>query len=72
MYSFFNEVRLFVRALAKRHPGAKKLLSSAQMHMGLAQHTVGRVVPQASARPKTDSCGYGTLQSPLCWLPLWP
>lgn len=46
MSSIFTGIRLSVRAIAKRHPGANELLSAAQMQIGLAQHTVGRVVPQ--------------------------
>ncbi len=46
MTGFVDTTRSSLRSLAKKHPGAKRLLQSANIQLGLAQHTLAQFVPQ--------------------------
>jgi MoaA/NifB/PqqE/SkfB family radical SAM enzyme len=51
MSGIINATRPSLRAFAKRHPGAKRLMQFAHAQLGLAQHTVAQVTPQV-IRPR--------------------
>ncbi len=51
MTGFIDAARSSLRSLAKQHPKAKRLLQSANVRLGLAQHTVAQFVPQV-IRPR--------------------
>ena len=51
MTGFVDTTRSSLRSLAKKHPGAKRLLQSANIQLGLAQHTLAQFVPQV-IRPR--------------------
>jgi molybdenum cofactor biosynthesis enzyme MoaA len=46
MAGFIDTARSSLRSLAKDHPKAKRLLQSASIQLGLAQHTFAQFVPQ--------------------------
>ena len=51
MTGFVDIARSSLRSLAKKHAGAKHLLQSANIQLGLAQHTVAQLAPQV-IRPR--------------------
>ena len=50
MTGFVDIARSSLRSLAKKHPGAKGLLQSANIQLGLAQHTVAQLLRRRSGR----------------------
>lgn len=52
MTRLIEATRSFLRVVAKKHPGTRPLLKSAELQLGLARHTLAQIVPQV-IQPRT-------------------